>query len=244
MSVYRTTLTNFEFLEIILLVILCYYSYFLLSREYSLFGIWLILSDMSTVWYLVKSTFTNCLYITHFLWIFTLVCYDHVRALRCELNSEKNKLITKMSNTKNILHILHEHTKLWIYIEHNIRFVSKATFIFMSSNLVFNVYLISLIFFRELPAMNRFFATMILMMQITGPLLTILPMILIVDSIYSIGKTIPQLQLNVNGCNSAHTKLKILSWLEQVNTDNRVVYSAGPLGGVTTQSLIQVRLML
>ena len=77
----------------------------------------------------------------------------------------------------------------------------------------------------------------LVMIQVAGPLLTVLPMIACTSAVYSSERYLFPI---VNQLPFGRCKLKYATFYERLHTDRKVTFTVGPLGKVTQKSLFEV----
>src|SRR5690606_32761722 len=107
------------------------------------------------------------------------------------------------------------------------------------TNIVLNVYLIVMLFYRNAwDTVFRTVMTLLVVTQILGPLATLLPMIFFAKRINSTAKVVLQHMLRMT---MFKPKWKSLTYYEQLYRKNRFVFTVGALGKATSRTLYQVK---
>lgn len=129
-------------------------------------------------------------------------------------------------------------------LQSNRRLVSPILFSALLSNIVFNVYLLSFIFFLDYGAENKFGDTFTVGLQLAIAYITIQPLIRLTALYHASGRTLMRLpfaQLKSSFKSSSKfvaesqikNQLKLLALCECVHSDDKLYFTVGPLGGVS-----------
>ena len=110
---------------------------------------------------------------------------------------------------------------------------------FFATNIGLNVYLVTMLFFRSAQMSWMIFCLIgcFCAVQIIGPLLTVLPMLVCTNAAYRSARQLFPLLTRIKlRC----LKYKFAAFYERLHTDKRITFNMGPLGKVTQKSIFEV----
>ncbi len=224
------------------------YYFVKLTCSVNFFLAFLIVVDLSAFFFYFTITgMIYCLYTTYMVNIcrYLISGYfatEHPRLSK--LMSSASSSASKEAQIATLLTAFSGHyIKLAELVQYIFRsFASKALFTFFLCNIAFNVYLFSILAFNssQLSAVNRLLISAFLSIQITGPLLSIVPLAAISNSMHGSGGRLFLLMGQLVSSSSLLAKIRVMKVFEINCSDWRMACPIGPLGLVTNYSVFKV----
>lgn len=174
----------------------------------------------------------------HILSVFNCIAY---RALHFKIRSvvRRHRQMRREEFCYFIWQNAVRHKQITSFVlQHNRQYWSRIAFVTISPAILFNLYVVVFIFFKNIPLMEKLFVVAALLSHFALICSIQIPMAFVSNDIHRSAREHFRIQILL-GRQSLRLKWKTLSQVEIFHTNKPMGYAAGALGVITKKSLVE-----